>query len=61
MVYGMEYEPPKYRCQKHGEIDSLVMQVNITPQGQSMQSFKYCMYCYNEFLARNIHQVEDVK
>ena len=60
MVYGMEYEPPKYRCQKHGEIDVL-FHVTISSREQPTQSFRYCQYCYNEFLARNIHQVEDVK
>lgn len=60
-MYGMEYQAAQYRCQKHGDIGTVIMNVTITHSDQPTQIFRYCMYCYSEFLAKNVCQAEEIK
>lgn len=46
----------QFRCQKHGDIGTITMTVSIAPKGQPAQSFNYCMFCFNEMMAKHCHQ-----
>ena len=50
---------PPYRCPKHGIVDDGVGTVDLT-DGTGVILSKHCMKCYQEWIAANIPQVEEV-
>jgi hypothetical protein len=53
--------PPMFKCGVHGEQGTLNFSVRImSPSGGLKQEKFFCVFCFSEFLERNIGTLEQV-